>query len=215
MACKGGELCLASKCLNAISCHDLKVADPKLPDGVYTIDPDGAGGVAAFPIWCDMTTNGGGWSLVARMTTAGNQAHWDTGAVGLGGGHVKPDNPATQKYSDAIINLIKDKSAYIGPTPYRMRCWEGQTFVQTMWCSTQCTFHAQDSVNSGPCALCTSAFEGGLVQLGPNTGTRGLGHHHDGSQAWSMAYQRHPEEGNNSGCRNDSRGGGDGHLWVK
>ncbi|MFN3198303.1 MAG: fibrinogen-like YCDxxxxGGGW domain-containing protein [Bradymonadia bacterium] len=33
-------------------------------DGVYTIDPDGAGGNAAFDVYCDMTTDGGGWAML-------------------------------------------------------------------------------------------------------------------------------------------------------
>jgi hypothetical protein len=40
-------------------------------DGVYWIDPDGAGGNAAFQVYADMTTNGGGWMLVRRVAADG------------------------------------------------------------------------------------------------------------------------------------------------
>jgi len=49
----------------AASCKALHAAEPAATDGVYWLDPTGGGGSASFAAWCDMTHEGGGWTLVA------------------------------------------------------------------------------------------------------------------------------------------------------
>jgi len=63
LGCDGGSSCTVRSC---------KVLDglvPRLPNGVYWIDPDDAGPAAAFRAYCDVEN--GGWTLNYASTSAG------------------------------------------------------------------------------------------------------------------------------------------------
>jgi len=69
--CAGSLVCRSdSTCTPPVSCSELHGVKPALPSGVYTLDADGVGVRAASDGYCDMVTDGGGWTLVLAYNHA-------------------------------------------------------------------------------------------------------------------------------------------------
>lgn len=67
--CNGGICTAAKTCRYAVSCAELHTAQPNFPSGVVTIKADGATGTdTPFPVYCDMTNAGGGWTMVYKVS---------------------------------------------------------------------------------------------------------------------------------------------------
>jgi hypothetical protein len=70
----------------ARSCTAILRAGQSRATGYYWLDSDGAGGAAPYEAWCDMSTDGGGWTLIARSRPGGTSTACvaDDGLTGFG-----------------------------------------------------------------------------------------------------------------------------------
>jgi hypothetical protein len=64
--CSGSDL----TCAPPATCAELKALNPVAPSGYYSLSPDGVG----VDVYCDMATDGGGWTLVSSSTSPPDDA---------------------------------------------------------------------------------------------------------------------------------------------
>jgi len=154
------------------SCLSIKTKQPSSESGVYTLTLTGT----EISTYCDMATDGGGWTLIGRAASDRVGA-WAT-TSGLYNWPVSP-NPglaATFKMSDGEINAIPKRAYKVISTGYpNTRYWKGScVYRHTDLASGDCTISYSSEAWLASSAKGNGSSVSGLAGIHDRMGNNGF-----------------------------------------
>ncbi len=121
-----GDGSLATACWGYLNAPESGGATGAGRDGVYRVDPDGSGGTSPFNVYCEMTTDNGGWTLVDQIVSNGQSIASRTSGTltdrTTTGGRVLPDYDWS-----GSPQLLCFADAYTGTANWRTLTFSGNS----------------------------------------------------------------------------------------
>jgi hypothetical protein len=151
VACAQDVACNLGACANFTSCKALLAANPGAPDGVYAIRPPGA--TSPFDVYCDMTTDGGGWTVCAQEDFA--QVGSRLGLYELT--HIFGTATATASYGVAC-DVVMDQIAPAGAVEWGLHL-ENNTWAWVYPLQTQEFLQVHTGVSGTRCTTPITEFK--------------------------------------------------------
>ena len=90
----------AKPCLD---CAEILAENPGKGNGAYWIDPDGVGGLPHFEVYCDMLTDGGGWTVLMKGDRL-DEVYTEAAA----GRPTSGDHKLSDDQINAVLNVASD-----------------------------------------------------------------------------------------------------------
>ncbi|MDD5769728.1 MAG: fibrinogen-like YCDxxxxGGGW domain-containing protein, partial [Candidatus Gracilibacteria bacterium] len=151
------------------NCNDILLTGKSTGNGVYTINPTGTG---ILQVYCDMTTEGGGWTLIGKSTNDGGSLYNSGEILGYTDTNLK-----TSKLSDISINAILSTSIdkIIKVTSPSVTSYNNYIKIDSsteQWNSVgrMCNMRWTDSLSSGLWTKKICTYYAGLAVVGGPSG---------------------------------------------